>query len=221
MVAYDRAVLRQMRAPPGRVLEQVYVEPHIDQVLGYHRKEKSPFLALYPEVNKLRRLGWPMYRMFKEGEMATIGHPFRYLAVVQLMSQDEAYALRHFPFSLASHSHALKWFASLSKRSLTSWADLVEAFIGRFHEYTVEVTPEQVRAVRPLACETTAEFVKRWLNTRLRCPYLRPEPQMVQDCLKTLEGRHDSTPEPPTDHVHGFTQTGSGAGTPRGNGCIL
>ena len=67
IAAYEKAVLRQLRAPAGRILEQVYVEPHIDQVLGFLRKERSPFLALYPEVNGLRRLGWPMFRMFKEG----------------------------------------------------------------------------------------------------------------------------------------------------------
>ena len=126
-----------------------------------------------------------------------MGHLFRYLAVVQLMSQNEAYAPRNFPFSLASHSYALKWFASLPKQSLASWADLVEAFVARFNEYTVVVTLEQMQAMRPLASETTTEFVKRWLDTRLRCPYLRPEREMVQDCLKTLEGYYDPMSGPP------------------------
>ena len=67
ITAYDKAVLKQMKAPSGRILEQLYVEPHMDQVLGFLRKERSPFLALFPEVNKVRRLGWPMLRMFKEG----------------------------------------------------------------------------------------------------------------------------------------------------------
>lgn len=106
-----------------------------------------------------------MFRMFKEGEMTAIGHLFRYLAVVQLMSENEAYALRNFPFSLASHSYTLKWFASLPKQSLASWADLVEAVVARFNEYTVVVTLEQMQAMRPLASETRTEFVKRWLDT--------------------------------------------------------
>lgn len=42
IAAYEKAVLRQLRAPAGRILEQVYMEPHIDQVFGFRAEGKVP-----------------------------------------------------------------------------------------------------------------------------------------------------------------------------------
>lgn len=43
------------------------------------------------------------------------------------------------------YRYALVWFANLPRQATMSWANLVEAFIARFHDYAVQVTPSQVR----------------------------------------------------------------------------
>lgn len=131
-----------------------------------------------------------------------IGHLYRYKFLVRMMSQTEDYALRHFPFYLASHSYALTWFALLPNQSRASWADLVEAFTARFHSVTIRVTPEQVKAVRPLECETMPEFIMRWVDTRLHHFQTASEYQMVQDRLETMGGSLASTSaDPPSTFV--------------------
>lgn len=191
--AYDKAKLRRMRVTPARTLEQFYVESHIQRVLKALEKGGSrPLAKHHPEVRQRRRLGWPVFKLFREGEVAPLRHLLRYHALVRLKKQGTDYALRHFPFSLACHSTALLWFAKLPEKSLASGADLVEAFMARFHDYSVRVTPDQLKAVRPLKCESDAQFIQ--LDTRLHVPYQHPESKMVRECAFALDKGHGSLP---------------------------
>ena len=119
-----------------------------------------------------------------------MGHLFRYMTLVRILSQDESPALWNFPFSLATDSYALSWFAKLPHESVASWTDLVEAFIARFHDYTVKVTPEQMETMRPLSCETTAEFIMRWMDMRMRCYHPHSETHMVRECIAAMKGTY-------------------------------
>ena len=143
-------------------------------------------MECFPEVKQTRYLGWPSFKLFREGYMAAIGHLFRYTTMIRLMSQTEEYALRNFPFSLAVNSCAFKWFATLPKQSIIYWTDLVEAFMARFHDYTIRVNSSQVQAVRPLSCETSFEFIMRWMDTRLHCPHLHPAEKPLLAALISL-----------------------------------
>lgn len=87
--------------------------------------------------------------------MAAIGHPYRYLSVINLMAQNEddalpllafARAIIGIPLSRASESYVR--FASLPKQTVATWETLIEAFVARFHHDTVQVTEEQVEATR-------------------------------------------------------------------------
>ena len=127
--AYDKAKLRRMRVTPARTLEQFYVESHIQRVLKALEKGGSRLLAKHhPEVRQTRRLGWPVFKLFREGEVAPLSHLLRYHALVRLKKQGTDYALRHFPFSLASRSTALLWFAKLQEKSLAGRLSFQKAF---------------------------------------------------------------------------------------------
>lgn len=69
---------RQMRAPTEGELQQVYVERQIVRVLRYLKQKNAAFLDVFPDIKRLQRRGWPMYTLFREGEMAALGHLFRY-----------------------------------------------------------------------------------------------------------------------------------------------
>lgn len=62
VAAFDKAALRQMKSPLDHSLEQFFMHTHIKRVLHILRKERSPFLVNYPEVNNLEYLGWPTYK---------------------------------------------------------------------------------------------------------------------------------------------------------------
>ena len=183
ITAYGEAVKKQMKM---RKYEQTFAESHIKYVLWKLKEEKSAFLESYPEVKQTKYLGWPTFNLFKEGDVMAIGHLYRYLFLVRMMSQTEEYAVRNFPFSLSTYSHALTWFARLPKQSVSSWNNLMEAFVARFHDYIVRVTPEQIQALRPLESETIPEFILRWIDTCLHQYQLRPEVEMVRECIQAM-----------------------------------
>jgi hypothetical protein len=125
-----------------------------------------------------------------QGKKCPLAHLAQYWALVQSESQDTSNVLRHFPFSLAYNSHALRWYAGLPRQTITSWEDITEAFMARFYNYSVRVTQAQLRAVFPLRSESAVQFALRWIDTRFHCPnLLHPESMMVQVFYTTLQRR--------------------------------
>lgn len=81
--AYDKAVLRQMRAPMPQTRDQYFSENHIKYVLEFLRDTKSAFLTACPVAWITRRLGWPSFKLFREGCMPPISHLYRHGALMK------------------------------------------------------------------------------------------------------------------------------------------
>ena len=135
----------------NEVEKQYLKESHVCRVVWILRANAAPFLTMYPGE---RHLGWPYFSLFREGQKkkSLWDISFSICDLVKLAHRDRVKrcTLIHFPFTLAEDGYALKWFSTLPRQCLSSW--VVEAFIARFHDYSIPVKAEQLRAM--LACET-------------------------------------------------------------------
>ena len=113
-----------------------FIEAHADyikEVLA--TMGGTPYAKYFARFSYPETIGWPMIKLFHEGEQSPIDHLFTYIQVVGENAFDEGYLFSYFPFSLASGSDALVWYVSLSHHLLWSWGDLMGAFVSRFHDY--------------------------------------------------------------------------------------
>jgi hypothetical protein len=97
----------------------------------------------------------------------TLEHVGQFILQCGEVSANNALKLRIFPLSLSGT--AFTWFTSLVPNSIFTWAQLEQKFHEYFYSGDSELRLSHLTAIKQKHNEPTAEYIRRFKDTRNRC----------------------------------------------------
>jgi hypothetical protein len=113
-----------------------------------------------------------------QDDTSTVEQIARYLMQLGEASADEAFKIRHFPFSLTGS--AFTSFTSLPAHSICSWKDLEQKFHAHYFITSNEKKLIDLTILRQRNNETPIEFLRRFRETKSMCfSLILPDDQLA------------------------------------------
>ncbi|XP_058746077.1 uncharacterized protein LOC131618948 [Vicia villosa] len=153
-------------------------------------KGKNPFgknaydMCLVPNVKIPAKFKVPNFEKYK-GNSCPQSHLTMYCRKMATHTDDDNLLIHYFQDSLTGA--ALKWYMGLDSTHISSFDDLVEAFI-RQYKYNVDMAPDrdQLRAMAQKEKESFKEYAQRWREVAAQISPPMEEKEMTKMFLKTL-----------------------------------
>ncbi|XP_058726476.1 uncharacterized protein LOC131597828 [Vicia villosa] len=141
-------------------------------------------MCLVPNVKIPAKFKVPDFEKYK-GSSCPQSHLTIYCRKMATHTDDDKLLIHYFQDSLTGA--ALKWYMGLDSTHISSFDDLVEAFI-RQYKYNVDMAPDrdQLRAMAQKEKESFKEYAQRWREVAAQISPPMEEKEMTKMFLKTL-----------------------------------
>ncbi|RYR16121.1 hypothetical protein Ahy_B04g073069 isoform B [Arachis hypogaea] len=116
---------------------------------------------------------------------STTEHVARYLVKIGNLANEENLKMKFFPSSLTKN--AFTWFSNIRPNSITTWAQLENAFHAQFYRGELNVVVTDLVALKREDGETINDFMIRFKNARSQCYVSLPESEVVKIAIMGLE----------------------------------
>ncbi|XP_058770183.1 uncharacterized protein LOC131643835 [Vicia villosa] len=141
-------------------------------------------MCLVPNVRIPAKFKVPDFEKYK-GNSCPQSHLTMYCRKMATHTDDDKLLIHYFQDSLTGA--ALRWYMGLDSSHISSFDDLVEAFI-RQYKYNVDMAPDrdQLRAMAQKERESFKEYAQRWREVAAQISPPMEEKEMTKVFLKTL-----------------------------------
>jgi hypothetical protein len=132
------------------------------------RVYQKPYPDYYDQLPYPR--GYRVHEFAKfsgEDGKITLEHVGQFILQCGETSANDALKLRMFPLSLSGTTFT--WFTSLAPNSIFTWAQLELKFHEYFYSGDTEFRLSRLTAIKQKHIEPTADYIRRFRDTRNRC----------------------------------------------------